>query len=210
MRIALMESKEEAVKLSKDEIWSVHQKTFPREDGHVDIGNITIVRDCDIQIPNMTKEEARQIIQSKCGSSPGVSGITAFDLMVFDETGQVMVELVNTCLRIGRVPSSWSIVKAVQIPKKTATTAQKDVRILALQEVDCRIFLTWIAKFISDKVESRDLLHSSQKGFRKGYSYRNNVMDLYILQAWAEFSGVDMSFSCQSKEGYYKVIRLLR
>lgn len=73
-------------------------------------------------------------------------------------------------LRVGRLPDDCKIAKIIPVHKSGDTSSPANYRPNSLTCTSCEILEHIILKYLTDFVETNNLLHSNQHGFRSGRS----------------------------------------
>lgn len=131
--------------------------------------------------PIVSSEEIEQHIASFGRSkAPGPDGITTDILRsLFDSCSSSFVECINLCLRHSTFPNLWKVGAVVMIPKnRPGPAVAKSYRPITLLPIIGKILERIIASRIMGHIESLNLLHPSQYGFRSDHSTTDALCDL--------------------------------
>lgn len=73
-------------------------------------------------------------------------------------------------LRVGHLPADWKLAKIIPVHKSGDTFSPANYRPISLTCTSCKILEHIILKYLTEFVESHNILHSNQHGFRSGLS----------------------------------------
>ena len=91
----------------------------------------------------------------------------------------VLIEMLNTSIRLGTYPSKVKIVKTTPVFKSDDDTdANNNYRPISLLSNFNRVFEKIIYNRLTSCIKKHELLYSSQYSFRKGHSTQHAILDI--------------------------------
>lgn len=136
-----------------------------------------------VPIPNselnslFTLSELKGVLSHVKDSAPGEDGITySFIVNLSDSVLLIYLNLINTALISGNIPSSWKSQTIIPILKSNKPSSNiSSYRPIALSTVLAKIAEHLIKNRLEWFLESKNLLATSQFGFRKGKSTMDSL-----------------------------------
>ena len=142
----------------------------------------TTVSNCEINSA-FSMPELETVLKGKTGASPGHDKLTYEMIKRLPTPCLVhLLNLLNTLWKAGTCPNSWrhSIVIALRKNDKFSQTSDPTAyRPISLTCVLCKIMERMINNRLRWWLESRNLLHECQSGFRKNRSTKDCIMRLH-------------------------------
>lgn len=94
------------------------------------------------------------------------------------ELTKPLTSIFNTCIALGKWPSSWKVASVVPVHKKKSKSEVSNYRPISLLSVVAKALETIISKNITDFFDKHMLLNDRQYGFRKGRSASDLLLNL--------------------------------
>jgi ribonuclease HI len=128
----------------------------------------------------ITEQQLLQELNSINESAPGPDGIHYSMLANLGETGRkFLLEILNDIFDTGKLPESWKLAHVIPIPKEGKDPLQQDsYRPIALTSCICKLLERILNRRLMWFLESNNLLHLVQTGFREGMSTIDNLVTL--------------------------------
>lgn len=172
--------------------------------------------------PDITKAEVIHAINmQKDGKTTGPDKIHSEIIKVIaeqDDTGlQLLLSLINSIYRSGKIPTDWLKSTFVTIPKKPNPLYCDDYRMISLMSHVLKIFLRIIHSRIYNKCEEQ--INDTQFGFRKGLGTREAIFCLNVLTQQCRDMNVDIyacfidyqkAFDCVNHEKLIEILQATR
>lgn len=128
----------------------------------------------------ITEQQLLQELDSIKESSPGPDGIHYSMLKNLGETGRkFLLKILNDIFDTGKLPESWKLAYVIPIPKEGKDPLKQDsYRPIALTSCICKLLERILNRRLMWFLESNNLLHLVQTGFREGMSTIDNLVTL--------------------------------
>ena len=167
--------------------WSAHfnrvmnHPTLSRDEWNVDPASLSSIPELDNKISVVEVFEA--IKEIKTGKAPGIDGVSGSILKhLGDRISERLTLVFNHLLENGVWPQVWTQALLVPIYKGTGSKSSPDCyRGIALLSQIGKIFARIIYKRLSAWVESNNIIHDTQGGFRKNHETLDNILIIDTL-----------------------------
>lgn len=122
-------------------------------------------------LPQLEMADLSSLIKgTKKGTSAGPNEITYDMLKELPHRAQSeLLEIINTAIREGRIPTSWRTSTLISLPKdpNADQTNPDNRRGIALQQAEYKLLATWILHHIRKHVKGNDIISKNQYGFQR-------------------------------------------
>ena len=135
---------------------------------------------CKFALKSVTIEELLKAVKSVSNKSSMGDDDIPQDLfkLIVKNGAPAFLHIVNTSIREGKFPERWKISKLSPLHKGGDKSSPKQYRPVALLPVGARLLERLIADQVVSYLESEELMHSSNHGFR-----RNHGTDTAVAEA---------------------------